>query len=62
MGWKIRVLIVSLTALMMALLILSVLSIVSPDLENIALFFVATIGINVFIGLFALFKFGGKRS
>ena len=62
MGWKIRAIIVGLTALMIALLALSAMSIVSPEFEDIALFFVATFGINIFIGLFALFRFGSKRA
>ncbi|MFW9919810.1 MAG: hypothetical protein ACFFED_09440 [Candidatus Thorarchaeota archaeon] len=62
MGWRIRATIVGLTALMLALLIITVVSLVSPELENIALFFVATFGVNLFIGIFALFKVGGRRS
>jgi len=60
MGWGIRVLIIGLASLMLALLFLGVASIANPELENLAMLFVATFGVNIFIGLFALFLIGGK--
>jgi len=60
MGWKIKALIVALAALMIALLILSVATLVSPEFEDLALIFIATFGVNLFIGVFALFITGGK--
>ena len=61
MGWKIRVIIVALTALMIALLIASIPSLVTPEFEDVALLIVATFGVNLLLGLLALFRFSGKR-
>jgi hypothetical protein len=60
MGWRIKALLVALTALMVTLLILSVTSLVAPEFEDLALLFVATLGINLFIGVFALILTGNK--
>lgn len=62
MGWKVKVLLVGLTALMIALLILSAISLASPEMENLALVFVATFGVNLLIGLFALFRISRRRT
>lgn len=61
MGWKIRLLLVVLTCLMISLLAASVVSVASPELESLGLLFVTSFAVNVFIALIALFKFGGKR-
>ena len=60
MGWRIKALLVALIALMLALMIISVTSLVSPEFEDIALLFMAAFGINIFIGIFALFLTGNK--
>lgn len=61
MGWKIRLLLVVLTCLMISLLAASVVSIANPELESIGLFFLTSFAVNVFIALIALFKFSSKR-
>ena len=60
MGWRIKAVIVALTALLVTLLVVSVTTLVSPAVEDLALLFVAAFGINLFIGIFALFITGGK--
>lgn len=61
MGWKIRLLLVVLACLMISLLAASVVSIASPELESIGLFFLTSFAVNVFIALIALFRFSSKR-
>ncbi len=61
MGWKIRLLLVVLACLMISLLAVSVVSLATPELEGIGLFFLTSFAANVFIALIALFKFSGKR-
>ncbi len=61
MGWKIRALIVALTALMVALLFAGIPSLVTPEFESVALLLVATFGVNLFLVLLALFRISGRK-
>ena len=60
MGWAIRVLLVLLSILLIALLFLSIPADLNPDIESALIFIVATMGVNLIIGLAVLFKFGNK--
>ncbi len=56
MGWKIRALLLILTALLVSFLFLSVAMLLAPEFETPAYFLVGIVGVNLFISLFALFK------
>ena len=60
MGWAIRVILVILCILMVALLFLSIPTNLEPEIESGLTFIVITMGVNLIIGLLALFKFSNK--
>ncbi|MFW9910347.1 MAG: hypothetical protein ACFFEF_17465 [Candidatus Thorarchaeota archaeon] len=61
MGWGIRALLVGLTGLLILLLYLSIPPGLDPTLNMIGLLLLATFGVNLMIGIVALFKFGGEK-
>jgi len=60
MGWAIRILLLFLSILLIALLFLSIPTTLDPNIKSALVFLVAVMGVNMIIGLAALFKFSNK--